>query len=252
MIAFGFNSFAEQRETNKQVARKSSYLRRSKSVVATLKIAGPIDLGLSVMWAAWDLDSDKPEKIGTEYAWGLTSPQFKWGKANYKYYDAKTDRYTKYYHYSTSDSIYSDIKEHTVRQGEATWTRKNNHESFGLLDVDEVTVVQLDCIDDVAQIKWGKGWRMPTCDELKELYSKCKWEWATLNGVEGYKVIGVNGNYIFLAGDKDGQGGYWSCERPISYEDDAYGLSFNRYNPIYEKYYRYATMSIRPVRDYAK
>ena len=39
---------------------------------------------------------------------------------------------------------------------------------------------------------------MPTGEEMTELREKCKWEWTTQGGKKGYKVIGKNGNSIFL------------------------------------------------------
>ena len=56
---------------------------------------------------------------------------------------------------------------------------------------------------DVAHVKWGGSWRMPTKDEWEELVDGCTWTWTTLNGVNGYQVTGSNGNSIFLpaAGD---------------------------------------------------
>ena len=51
---------------------------------------------------------------------------------------------------------------------------------------------------DVATVKWGNGWRMPTEAELEELNSKCRFEGYTYNGVIGTKVTGPNGNAIFL------------------------------------------------------
>lgn len=50
---------------------------------------------------------------------------------------------------------------------------------------------------DVVSQKWGEKWRMPTGGELNELYSKCSWEWTSVNDIYGYKVSG-NGNSIFL------------------------------------------------------
>ena len=51
---------------------------------------------------------------------------------------------------------------------------------------------------DVAHVTLGGNWRMPTKEELEELHKDCTWQWTTVNGVGGYKVIGPNGNYIFL------------------------------------------------------
>ncbi len=51
---------------------------------------------------------------------------------------------------------------------------------------------------DVATVKWGGTWRMPTEIELIELVNKCTWTWTAINGVSGYRVTGPNGNSIFL------------------------------------------------------
>lgn len=50
---------------------------------------------------------------------------------------------------------------------------------------------------DVAHVKWGGNWRLPTYDEIKEL-SECEYESTQINGVDGCKVTGKNGNSIFL------------------------------------------------------
>ena len=73
---------------------------------------------------------------------------------------------------------------------------------------------------DAATANWGGSWRMPTKEEMQELEDHCEWEWTEVNGVNGSKVIGPNGSYIFLpaAGYRystllnyDGDNGrYWS------------------------------------------
>ena len=87
---------------------------------------------------------------------------------------------------------------------------------------------------DMARVKWGGSWRMPTLDEFEELLDKCTWTWTALNGVNGYKVTGPNGNSIFLpaAGYRYGTslglagelGGYWSST-PF-FTQSAYYLRF--------------------------
>jgi len=51
---------------------------------------------------------------------------------------------------------------------------------------------------DVAQTVFGSSWTLPTKEEMDELRTKCDWVWTTKNGINGYKVFGDNGNYIFL------------------------------------------------------
>ena len=51
---------------------------------------------------------------------------------------------------------------------------------------------------DAARANWGGSWRMPTKTECEELLNNCQWTFITIGNHNGYKVIGPNGNYIFL------------------------------------------------------
>ena len=51
---------------------------------------------------------------------------------------------------------------------------------------------------DVAHVKWGGGWRMPTKAQIEELAEKCKVSQTSINGVKGVLVKGPNGRSIFL------------------------------------------------------
>lgn len=73
---------------------------------------------------------------------------------------------------------------------------------------------------DVARVKWGGAWRMPTVGEIRELLA-CTWSWTSQGGVYGAQVTGPSGNSIFLpaGGRKYGDKGlrdfgeygcYWS------------------------------------------
>ena len=91
---------------------------------------------------------------------------------------------------------------------------------------------------DVAHKLLGGGWRMPTEEEYVELCENCVWQWETVNGINGYKVVGLNGNSIFLPaagyrygtvvdylGMRGNHGYYWSSTE-IS-ESKVYCLHFN-------------------------
>jgi hypothetical protein len=118
---------------------------------------------------------------------------------------------------------------------------------------------------DAAHVKWGGDWRMPTKQELEELYSKCNWIRMTMNGVSGYVVRG-KGDYvsasIFLpaAGYGDGaslrdvgsSGNYWSSV-PDSGNDSAWGLNFFSSYLSPNNYGRRSRgRSIRPVQEFTK
>lgn len=105
----------------------------------------------------------------------------------------------------------------------------------------------------------GKGWRLPTKMEQDELRMCCTWLWTTLNGVDGFKVTGRNGNSIFLpaAGYRlnfdykglDSVGCYWSGDLHDYNSDTAYYLDFNEGQRRWMNAPRYMGYSIRPVKD---
>lgn len=110
---------------------------------------------------------------------------------------------------------------------------------------------------DAAHVNWGENWRMPTKQEQEELYNNCTWEWTNMNAVKGYKVIGKNGNYIFLpAGgymsdniicDGGKSGYYWSGMLSNSNSNNSSCLYFldSYVNRCYNA--RYFGQTIRPV-----
>lgn len=118
---------------------------------------------------------------------------------------------------------------------------------------------------DVARVKWGGSWRMPTREEYKELYDKCTWKWTTYNGVKGQLGTGPNGNSIFLpaAGVIDGTyispylslqgtfGDYRSGILASTYDSfdgsGAYGFSFNDIQWWFYGNQRSLGCSVRPV-----
>ena len=51
---------------------------------------------------------------------------------------------------------------------------------------------------DIAYMKWGKQWSLPTIDQVNELTDKCTFQKCYLNGKEGAKITGPNGNSLFL------------------------------------------------------
>ena len=45
---------------------------------------------------------------------------------------------------------------------------------------------------------WGAPWERPTESLFQELNDNCSWEWTNQYGIDGYKITGPNGNYIFM------------------------------------------------------
>ena len=125
-----------------------------------------VDLGLSVKWATMNVGATTPEEFGDYFAWGETEPKIWYDWSVYKW--GTSTKLTKY----CTDS------------------------SFGTVD----NKTTLDPEDDVAHVKWGGEWRMPTYDEWDELWDgKCTYTNTTQNGVKGFKLTSkVTGNSIFL------------------------------------------------------
>ena len=118
-----------------------------------------VDLGLSVKWATCNVGAQNPEDYGEYFAWGEIRP--------------KTIYTWTGYRFRTSGDAPHNIKLSKYYSGELM----NNHKK---------TV--LDLADDVANVKWGGNWRMPTKEEIEELNWNCDWVWTTQNGIKGVKI----------------------------------------------------------------
>ena len=87
---------------------------------------------------------------------------------------------------------------------------------------------------DAATMSLGTNYRMPTFNQIKELFDECKWKWTKQNGAEGMKVTGPNDNSIFFPasgyrGDYNGSlndvglyGCYWSASALNDYIGHAF------------------------------
>ena len=121
---------------------------------------------------------------------------------------------------------------------------------------------------DIVRATWGGKWRLPSKSEQTELIKECIWERATINGISGMKVIGKNGNSIFLPATgygipQDGpigqttrtdlsNGYYWVGE---SYLDEYGRFGYAYYWNSTSYYYNgswntnWVKMAIRPVKE---
>lgn len=188
-----------------------------------------VDLGLSVKWATCNLGASSPEEYGDYYAWAETKPR----TGSSWYYKYNTTPY-----YLGGDS-YKNVK----------WSKYTGSDGKTVLDAG----------DDAATVALGSPWRMPTLDEIKELRDKCTCTWTSLNGKNGCKVVGPNGNSMFLpaAGYRYGShlnyagtlGGYWSSLFDTDDPANAYGFTFIDSRSLDWSYFdRFVGRSVRPVR----
>ena len=194
----------------------------------TITTGEAIDLGLSVKWASCNVGATAPEEYGGYYAWGETEEKSDYGWDTYKYCNGSGNSMTKYC----------------------------IHSSYGTVD----NITTLEPNDDVATVKWGGSWRMPTLSEQQELHNNCTWTWTTLNCVNWYRVTGPTGNSIFLpaAGYRYGteviyqgsDGYYWSSSLYSSDSGSACSLGFGSHGyDWYSGYGRFNGRTVRPVSE---
>lgn len=123
---------------------------------------GYVDLGLpsGTLWATCNLGANFPQDKGHYYAWGEIETKSDYNQENYEF----------------NRQLLSDLISKNV-------IGQNN---------------QLTKSHDVASMRWGEDWEMPTESDFNELLSCCTWEWFNLKGQSGYLVRGKNNRTIFL------------------------------------------------------
>ena len=194
-----------------------------------------VDLGLSVRWASFNVGASAPEEFGGYYAWGETESKLDYTWVTYKF--------------RTSGEANYNIQ----------LSKYNSNSYCGYVDYK----TKLDAQDDVARVKLGGKWRMPTREEFYELCSSsnCTWEVTTINGVYGSKVTskkeGYTDKWIFIpaAGrikgtDFEGRrcGFYLSSTRD-SDSQRAYSLGIIDDWQVGNGLERYNGLSVRAVTD---
>ncbi len=136
----------------------------------TAPIPEAIDLGLSVKWASFNLGATKPEESGDYYAWGEIETKEEYNWSTYRWCEGSENTLTKY----------------------------NSNNTCGILDYNN----DLDHEDDVAHVKLGGNWRLPSLAEIRELVTHSTSEWIEVNGVYGCRVTssvdGYTDKSIFL------------------------------------------------------
>ncbi|MDE6512100.1 MAG: fibrobacter succinogenes major paralogous domain-containing protein [Muribaculaceae bacterium] len=205
---------------------KESKTRKERSGYAVKGVINGkewIDLGLpsGVRWAACNVGADGPEGFGDYYAWGEIE---------------------------TKDE-YIDINSLTHRKN-AKWLREH-----GIIDEND----RLTPEHDIAALRWGKPWRMPTDEEYEELLDCCSFEFTSCNGVNGYLATGPNNQTIFFAaaGFKQGSeaeytgdyGDYWSSTVVPDLIGAACSLGYSSKSYGRRRYARFAGRCVRPVTD---
>ena len=201
-----------------------------------------VDLGLpsGTKWATMNVGASKPEDYGDYYAWGETTTKTSYTLDNYKWNGLTTDELI----------------------------------ARGVVNKVTASSYLLTASYDVATIKWGSVWRMPTHSEITELEKYTKITASTQNGVDGFLLTSINNNNsIFLPatghmnenglqnGRSSGSDPWyrttcWSSELNQYYDEKSIALwidngsSYGMKNINYTGANRYYGSPIRPVTSY--
>ena len=193
-----------------------------------------IDLGLpsGTKWACCNVDADKPEEYGGYFAWGETEEKEAYTLSNYQF-----------------------VYEVGPNEGGGDPSSYDNFFRFLYLG-DDIAGTSY----DVAHVRWGGSWVMPSLAQAQELINHCSSKWTSMNGVNGRLFTGPSSGTIFIpaagfhwyehlhdAGDRSY---YWSSTQSPTYPHNAYWLNFNSgYAGCNEGGYRGNGYQVRPVAE---
>ncbi len=156
-----------------------------------------IDLGLpsGTMWACCNVDTEHPEN---------QSP------TNYGGYYALGEIEEK--------SVYDESTYTHYDQESNTWEELGDFSGTN---------------NDVAHMRWGETWLMPSSEQMDEMLNTCAYEWKNINGVDGGLFTGKNGSSIFIpaAGYRSGtsleENGEWGYCWGVDQNNNPYYIYLN-------------------------
>ena len=196
-----------------------------------------VDLGLSVKWASVTVGASSEKDLGNYYAWGETAEK--------------------------PEGTYYDWNSYLVFEGVEDSDEARDAAISQLYGSDLILKSKY----DVAHVKWGGSWRMPSNYEFKELLDNCTWEMVPSDGDSwsadnpgGWKVTSnINGKSIFIpaAGqrtnlnlekDKGIQAYYWTSSRDE--DGELFAMNLGRVNNVPSWNIQYVCMgcTVRAVR----
>lgn len=169
------------------------------------EIPEPVDLGLSVDWAPYNIGANIVLNFGDFFAWGETSPYYEDG------YAAEP---------SIPDSCWKAGKAAGYAWGSYDKTIDRCGGGTTLLPK-----------YDPATVLWGEGWRMPTIEEWDELMKACADSTAVLSNPARLELTN-NGKTITIIGTGERSGTaltntnvhYWSSTKASDDDEKACGF----------------------------
>lgn len=145
-----------------------------------------VDLGLpsGTIWGGYNVGANSPKESGAYYAWGDIDEKNTYTKESY--FD--TDRIEK---------------DRVIFKAYKTGSKTS------IIDTDR----------DVAQVKWGSPWKMPSKDQIEELLSNCKKFFVKCKGDSKDYILfkGPNGKSILFPASGKKQDNYVMEEKNCYY-----------------------------------
>jgi len=194
-----------------------------------------IDLGLpsGTKWACCNVGADNPEDFGGYYSWGEIEEKEMYNDVTYLY-DIGDDK-----------------------NGDGWYYLKDGEDSYFLLSDMNICGTNY----DVAHVKWGENWQMPSLEQILELLDNCTHKWAGIDDKGSLLTSNTNGNSIFLPscgwmresknGWAYGYGRYWSGTDKGNGDPYAYHIFFANFNSVVNPQaipnVCYSGNSIRPI-----
>ncbi len=175
-----------------------------------------VEMGDGLKWATCNIGADKPEDVGSLFAWGETATKTTYSLDNYKWY------------------------------GDGTYTKYNSTDAKAILSTD----------DDAARVNWGGTWHTPTGTDILKLLSlsKCVWDDARNGYVVTSECSGYEGNSIFFPSPSYNptiyKGLYWNSTKKADVEENASTFSVIKSNGLIglsSSFPRYLGLPVRPV-----
>ena len=200
---------------------------------STTEVKDYVDLGLpsGLLWGKYNIGASNEKDAGSAYSWGGITALSRL-EGNKWFYD----------------ETYPYLNE------KAEWTKYNSK--------DKKTI--LDAVDDIANVKLGGNWRIPSPEEWQELLDNCEW---TLYLKNYYKITGKGAyskNYIILPiipsnlNNPLSMEDYQSNKLFVDEESDYHWGYKNNYifkmsdKKVTNDQYRYIGSLVRPVYDLKK
>ena len=172
-----------------------------------------------------NVGASSPEQYGGYYAWGETSEKSVYNEATYSYFN-----------------------------GQDTNGDGDIDQNFSVVNIgSDIAGTSY----DVAHVRMGGSWRMPSFAQQQELMNNCTQTFTQQNGVYGILVTGNNGGQLFFPaagyrwdsgfGEVGSHCNYWSSSLDPDYDNSACGLFCSSSGGPWHGNSRYYGHSVRAV-----